>query len=136
MLVATTGDRPLGLEVAQLLGLASWLRNTPGGTRMDVVTEGTRNRVIALTAAALSPQIFAGIESHGSIAILDDLLKRGLPYRSAPELFCLDFYKYFDLDRLALIAAPTQASSGAKQVESGETTKKEKGSAPSPADQK
>ena len=110
MLVATTGDRPLGLEVAQLLGLASWLRNTPGGTRMDVVTEGTRNRVIALTAAALSPQIFAGIESHGSIASLDDLLKRGLPYRSAPELFCLDFYKYFDLDRLALMAAPTQVS--------------------------
>ena len=110
MLVATTGDRPLGLEAAQLLGLASWLRTTPATGRINVVTEGTRNRVIALTAAALSPQIFAGIESHGSMASLDDLLKRGLPYRSAPELFCLDFYKYFDLDRLALMAAPTQVS--------------------------
>jgi hypothetical protein len=66
--------------------------------------------VIALTAAALSPQIFVSIESHGSIASLDDLLKRGIPYRDAPELFCLDLYKYFDLDRLALMAAPTQVS--------------------------
>lgn len=110
MLVATTGDRPLGLEVAQLSALASWLRNQPGGDRIDMVTQGTRNRVIALTAAALSPQIFVSIESHGSIASLDDLLKRGIPYRDAPELFCLDLYKYFDLDRLALMAAPTQVS--------------------------
>jgi hypothetical protein len=117
MLVATTGDRPLGLEVAQLSALASWLRATPGGGRIDIVTEGTRNHVIALTAAALAPQAFASIESHGSIASLDDLLKRGIPYRAAPELFCLDFYKYFDLDRLALMAAPTQVGPGAKPVE-------------------
>jgi hypothetical protein len=74
------------------------------------VTEGTRNRVLALTTAALDPQAFASIESHGSIESLDDLLKRGIPYRAAPELFCLDFYKYFDLDRLALMAASTNVS--------------------------
>ncbi|HET7215066.1 MAG TPA: acetylxylan esterase [Terriglobia bacterium] len=122
-LVATTGDRPLGLEVAQLSAVASWLRTTPGSGRINVVTEGTRNRVIALTAAALAPQIFASIESHGSIASLDDLLKRGVPFRAAPELFCLDLYKYFDMDRLALMAAPTEVGSGAKPVEKGEADK-------------
>ena len=123
MLVATTGDRPLGLEVAQLLAMTSWLRTTAGAARVDVVTEGTRNRVIALAAAALTPQAFASIESQGSIESLDDLLKRGIPFRAAPELFCLDFYKYFDLDRLALMAVPTEVGPGAKQVEKGDANK-------------
>jgi len=116
MLVATTGDRPLGLEVAQLSALAYWLRTTPGRGRIGVLTEGTRNRVIALTTAALDPP-FASIESHGSIESLDDLLKRGIPYRAAPELFCLDFYKYFDLDRLVLMAVPTEPSVSSQKVE-------------------
>jgi len=29
-------------------------------------------------------------------------------FEQAPELFCLDLYKDFDLDRLAAISAPTQ----------------------------
>ena len=39
---------------------------------------------------------------------LDYLLKNSVPFRSAPELFCLDLYKYFDLDSLSLMAAPTE----------------------------
>jgi hypothetical protein len=31
-----------------------------------------------------------------------------VPFRSAPELFCLDLYRYFDLDRLSLMAVPTE----------------------------
>ena len=110
MLAATTGDRPLGLETAQLLAVASWLR--PGGAGgIAVVTDGTRNHVIALTAAALQPGIFARIEGRNSMDSLDSLFKEGVPFRSAPELFCLDLYKYFDLDRLSLMAAPTQDAS-------------------------
>jgi hypothetical protein len=30
-----------------------------------------------------------------------------MPFRSAPELFCLDLYKYFDLDQLSMMAGPT-----------------------------
>jgi hypothetical protein len=67
--------------------------------------------VIALTAAALQPGIFARIEGRNSMDSLDSLFKEGVPFRSAPELFCLDLYKYFDLDRLSLMAAPTQDAS-------------------------
>jgi hypothetical protein len=28
-----------------------------------------------------------------------------VPFRSAPELFCLDFYLYFDIDNLSTLAA-------------------------------
>jgi len=107
MLVATTGDRPLGLEAAQLLAVAAWLR-TNKARSISVVTEGIRNQVIALTSAALEPAAFARTESRQSMASLDYLLKHSVPFRSAPELFCLDLYRYFDLDRLALMAGPIE----------------------------
>jgi len=36
------------------------------------------------------------------------VLQKPVTFEEAPELFCLDLYKEFDLDRLATIAAPTQ----------------------------
>ena len=39
---------------------------------------------------------------------LQYLLDKPVPFRSAPELFCLDLYKYFDLDRLLAMASPTE----------------------------
>ena len=108
MLVATTGDRPLGLEAAQLLAVAAWLRTNQGRRGIRVVTEGIRNQVIAVTSAALEPTAFARIEGRESMGSLDYLLKNSVPFRSAPELFCLDLYRYFDLDRLSLMAVPTE----------------------------
>jgi hypothetical protein len=39
---------------------------------------------------------------------LSYLLDAPVPYRSAPDLFCLDLYKYFDIDSIVAIAAPTK----------------------------
>ena len=72
------------------------------------MTEGIRNQLIALTAAALDPTAFAQIESRQTMASLAYLLKNAVPFRSAPELFRLDLYRYFDLDRLSIMAAPTE----------------------------
>jgi len=107
MLATTTGDRPLGLQAAQLLAVATWLR-TNAGRSISIETEGIRNQVIAVTSAALEPTAFARTESRQSMGSLNYLLTNSVPFRSAPELFCLDLYRYFDLDRLALIAAPTE----------------------------
>ncbi len=107
MLATTTGDRPLGLQAAQLIAIAAWLR-TNAGLGISVVTEGIRNQVIAVTSAALEPTAFTRIESRQWMGSLDYLLKNSVPFRSAPELFCLDLFKDFDLDRLSLVAAPTE----------------------------
>ena len=125
MLVATTGDRPLGLEAAQLLAIAAWLRTKDGHSGISVVTEGIRNQVIAVTSAALEPGAFARTESHQSMGGLDYLLKNSVPFRSAPELFCLDLYRHFDLDRLSLMAAPTEVKRiGGEAVSGKGNTKK------------
>jgi dienelactone hydrolase len=106
MLAATTGDRPLGLEAAQLLAIAGWLRSRHSSS-ISVVTDGIRNQVIVLVSAGIEPTAFARIESRNWMGSLNYLLKNAVPFRSAPELFCLDLYRYFDLDRLSIIAGPT-----------------------------
>lgn len=66
-----------------------------------------RSQVEAVTAAALEPSLFRQVVSHGGIHSLRYLLDKPVDYRTAPDLFCLNLYKYFDLDRLAAIATPT-----------------------------
>jgi hypothetical protein len=107
MLVATTGDRPLGLEAAQLLAIADWFRDN-GSRSIRVVTDGIRSQVVAVVSAALEPTAFAAVENRQWMGSLDALLTNAVPFRSAPELFCLDLYRYFDLDRLSLMAEPAE----------------------------
>ena len=124
MLAATTGDRPLGLQAAQLIAVAAWLR-TNAGHSISIVTDGIRNQVIAVTSAALEPAAFTRIENRRWMGSLEYLLRNAVPFRSAPELFCLDLFKDFDVDRLSLMAAPTEVKRiGGEPVPAKENTKK------------
>ena len=106
-LTASTGDRPLGLEVAQLLGVARWLRVNSPHQQVQIETDGVRSAVVAEVAAAIQPGTFSLIASDHAMKSLSYLLDTPVAYRSAPELFCLDLYKDFDIDSIAVIAAPT-----------------------------
>ena len=110
MLTASAGDRPLGIEVAQLLAITEWLRATSGGARVRIETDGKRSQVIALVAAALAPDVFSEIVSSDAIESLGYLLEKPVPYRGAPELFCLDLYKFFDIPQLEAMAAPAKVT--------------------------
>ncbi len=44
----------------------------------------------------------------GTMRSMSYLLDAPVAFRSAPDLFCLDLYKEFDLDRLAALAEPTK----------------------------
>jgi len=81
--------------------------------------------VIAVTSAALEPTVFVRTESRQWMGSLDYLLKNSVAFRTAPELFCLDLYKYFDLDRLSLMAVPTEVRRiGGEAVSGKGNTKK------------
>jgi dienelactone hydrolase len=107
MLVATTGDRPLGLEAAQLLGVAHWMSDNNGHKPVEVETDGIRSAVVAAVAAAVDPGAFSVITSRHAIRSLGYLLEKPVAFRAAPDLFCLDLYKYFDIDSITAIASPT-----------------------------
>jgi dienelactone hydrolase len=112
MLVASSGNRSLGIEVGQLIGVAKNFRS--GERRIRLETQGIRSQVVALAAAALEPELFSEIYSNDAMTSLNYLLDTPVPYRSAPDLFCLDLYKYFDIDRLAAVASPVKISTGKK----------------------
>ena len=108
LLVSTTGGRPLGLEVEQLLAATKWLEQQSGHAKVRLETTGIRSEVIGLAAAALDPSAFSEVVSHDAMKSLGYLLDAPVPFRSAPDLFCLDLYKDFDLDRFAALAAPAK----------------------------
>lgn len=91
-LIATMGERPLGLQAAQLIALAQWM-----GGRVRIEATGIRNTTAALTAAALAPNLFADVVTNEALSSLQDVLDKPVEYRHAPELFCLDLYRYFDI---------------------------------------
>ncbi len=108
MMVTTDGKRPLGLEVEQLLAVARWFQANSGQAKIRVQTVGIRSQVVAQVAAALSPDLFAAIVSDDAIDSLGSLMEGPLLFRSVPELFCLDLYKYFDIDLFTSMAEPVR----------------------------
>ncbi len=109
-MIATTGARPLGIEAAHLIEIANWLKRC-GAPSVRLETSGMRNQVVALVAAALEPRLFSEIMVRHGIPSLRHLVDKPVKYQDAADLFCLDLYKFADLDRLAALGAPTQVKS-------------------------
>ena len=106
------GDRPLGIEAAHLIALANWIQHQSAG-KVRLETTGLRNQVVALVASALEPSLFSEVVIRDGMPSLRYLLDKPAKYEDAPDLFCLDLYKFTDLDRLAALAAPTIVKSKA-----------------------
>ncbi|MGH9327286.1 MAG: hypothetical protein ACRD2B_11480 [Terriglobia bacterium] len=105
--LAAIGERPLGMEAAQLVALAQWLQKRSGAPSVRVETTGIRSQVQALVASALEPGLFSEVVTRDGMRSLSFLLNKPVTFERAPDLFCLDLYKDFDLDTLAAMAGPT-----------------------------
>lgn len=114
--LAAVGDRPLGIEAAQLISIVRWLQKRSGVSRVRLESVGIRSQVISLTAAALEPGMFSEVIVHDGMSSLRHLLDAPVEFSVAPDLFCLDLYKEFDLDRLAEIAAPVKIRTPQTQI--------------------
>ena len=75
---------------------------------MRLEATGIRDQVIATVAAALEPDLFSEVVVHEGMPSLNFLLEEPVTFENAPDLFCLDLLKDFDLDRLAAISAPAK----------------------------
>jgi dienelactone hydrolase len=110
-MLAATGNRPIGMEVAQLIALADWARTAWRAPSIRLESTGIRSQLAALIASGLRPGFFAEVAVKDGMRSLSYLLEKPVKYDvDAPDLFCLDLYKDFDLDRLILLAEPTKVS--------------------------
>lgn len=123
-LLNSIGQRPLGLEAAQIAGVVRWLSKdldhgspTPHSGDADtsvpvrpvrIVTTGPRSETVAMVAAALNPELFSKLEARQAIPSLAYAFDHPLTYTEAPELMCLDLYKDFDFNTLTAIASPVK----------------------------
>ena len=106
-MLAATGERPLGMESAQLIGAVRWAMSkwSPSSVRLE--TTGIRTQMVSLVATALEPHLFSQVVNDGGMRSLAYLLDKPIPYAAAPDLFCLDLYKDFDIPDLEALAGPT-----------------------------
>src|SRR5262249_15259100 len=110
LILTATGDRPIGLEAAQLIGLAQWLGASSRKPQVRIESTGLRSQVVALVAASIEPALFSELSISKGVTSLAYLLDTPVAYRTASDLFCLDLYKEFDLDSLAQVAEPVKIS--------------------------
>jgi hypothetical protein len=104
------GDRPIGMEAAQLSRIARWAGERGGVSKVRLETGGIRTQVISLVAAALDPALFSVLVVRNGMRSLSYVLELPVRFEQAPELFCLDLYKDFDIDRLEALAAPAKVN--------------------------
>ena len=100
------GDRALGMEAAQLIRIAQWAQHTANVDKVRLEVSGIRNQAVALVAAALEPRLFSEVLVRDGIRSFSYVLEKPVTFEQAPELFCLDLYKDFDIERLEALAGP------------------------------
>jgi len=101
------GERALGHMAAQLIEIGQWIRNRNGASSLRIEVTGMRSQVTSLVAAALAPGLFSELVVRDGIRSLSYLLEKPVEFSEAPELFCLDLFKKFDLDRLSELGGNT-----------------------------
>jgi dienelactone hydrolase len=103
--LAALGERPLGIEAAQLVAVTEWLQTRAqlGAIRLEAA--GMRSEVVGLLARALEPKLFREVTISGGISSLRYLLDAPVRYQQAPDLFCLDLLPRFDIPVLEKMPA-------------------------------
>jgi dienelactone hydrolase len=100
------GDRVLGMQVAQMHALTRWARKLSAGGKVRIEASGPRSQMTALTAAALQPELYSAVSVSDGIQSLGYLLEKPVEFEEAPELFCLDLFRHFDVSQIAALASP------------------------------
>ena len=106
LLVAAVGDRPLGLQESQVAAVARWSRAIVPDQPVTVVASGPRSSLFALVAGGLESEAIAGIELHGSLGSLREIIENDWAVNERPELFCFGLLKELDIKQMVALVAP------------------------------
>lgn len=106
VLVAGVGDRPLGIQAGQVAAIARWAAQTHKTAPVTVVAVGPRSSTFALVAAGLEERAIAGVELHGSLGSLKEVIEKNWTVSQKPELFCFGLLEAFDVRQLAALVGP------------------------------
>lgn len=106
LLVAATGERPLGVQSSQLAAIARWAGKYDRKAKVTVSAVGPRSGVIALVAANLDARAIDGLKLHRPLSSLRDVIKQNGSVQKTPELFCFGLLEAIDIKQLIALIAP------------------------------
>jgi hypothetical protein len=106
LLVLSVGERPLGVQAAQLGGIAKWLKVDRGASDVQLQAIGPRTSLMALAAAAIDEKAIDGVELTGSLGSLKEVIEQGGQVDKTPEQFCFGLLATADIPQLAALVAP------------------------------
>ena len=108
--LSCVGDRPLGVQAAQIAAIARWAKGEFPGGPAHIVAVGPRTGLATLVASALEPLAIDGVELRESLASLKQILEDNLGVHQVPEYFCFGLLEHFDIVPLAALSAPRRVT--------------------------
>ncbi len=106
LMVATVGERPLGLQAGQLAAVARWSVGEHHGGPVTLCAVGPRTSVMALVAGALEQRAVGRLELDGAPGSLKEVIEQNRTVDQMPEQFCFGLLEAFDVKQLAILTAP------------------------------
>ena len=107
LLVSTVGERPLGIQAAQLAAVAEWILKDDSRP-VEIHAIGKRTGLIALATAAVHPGLVARLELTGGFSSLKQIIEQNMAVNQAPELFCFGLLEVTDIPEMKSLAAPCE----------------------------
>jgi len=109
MLIESTGERMLGVNVAQLGSVAAWAR-AAFGAPVAIQSKGWVSGVTALMYGGLHRKELAHLKTEDAPATLKDLITQRVSYSDYYALFCFGLLREFDVPDLALLCQGVDVS--------------------------
>ena len=106
LMLSTVGDRPLGIQAAQLTAIADWQRAAHPDQPVTIQSHGPRTSLMALCAAAVQTTVIDQVRLHQSFGSLKEIIEQNKTVDATPELFCFGLLEAFDITQLVALAAP------------------------------
>ena len=94
LLVSTVGQRPLGIQSAQIAAVTRWAAREYPGEPVAVVASGPRTSVIA------------AVRLDAALGSLREVIEHRWDVPKTPELMCFGLLKEYDLVQIAALSAP------------------------------
>jgi hypothetical protein len=107
ILVATVGDRPLGVQASQVAAVARWAEGDFKEGPVSVVAVGPRCSTFALVAAALE-KVIRQLELHQARGSLKEIIEENRAVNEMPEMFCFGLLAAVDVKQMVELVAPRQ----------------------------
>jgi hypothetical protein len=106
LFVAAVGERPLGIQAAQLAAIARWLKNQYADKPVGIAAVGRRASAAAIVAAAIEPKAIDRVELSGALVSFKQLIDENIAVEALPELFAFGLLAEFDVREIVALSAP------------------------------